>query len=87
MDINKLYEKIEKYLETYENDFYINNFLKSDKKYNLAIIKELKTRLITLKEFKELTTFFYNDFEINEKIKKLLINPKMKIENLDIVKK
>jgi hypothetical protein len=87
MDINKLYEKLEKYLETYENDFYINNFLKSDKKYNLAIIKELKTRLITLKEFKELTTFFYNDFEINEKIKKLLINPKMKIENLDIVKK
>jgi hypothetical protein len=87
MDINKLYEKLEKYLETYDNDFYINNFLKSDKRYNLAIIKELKTRLITLKEFKELTTFFYNDFEINEKIKKLLINPKMKIENLDIVKK
>jgi hypothetical protein len=61
--------------------------LKAEKIYNIAILTELKTRLTTLKEFISLTWFFYNDFEMNEERKSLLINPKMKIENLDIVKK
>lgn len=86
MDIEKLYEKLEKYLETYEKDFYVNTFLASDRKYNLAIIKELKTRLSTLKEFKDLTTFFYNDFEVSQKVKSLLINSKMKIEDISVAK-
>lgn len=29
-----------------------------------------------------MTTYFYNDFEITENIKNLLINPKMKVEDL-----
>jgi len=87
MSLEKLYKKLEKYLETYQNDFYKNIFLKNDKKYNEKIILELKTRLVTLKDYKELTTFFYSDFEITQKIKDLLVNPKMKIEDISIAKK
>lgn len=87
MSLEKLYEKLEEYLKTYQNDFYVNIFLASDRKYNEKIISELKTRLVTLKDYKELTTFFYNDFEVTQKIKELLVNPKMKIEDIEVVKK
>lgn len=87
LPIEKLYEALGEYLQTFEEGFYENVFLKAEKKYNIAILTELKTRLTTLKEFIALTWFFYNDFEMNEERKSLLINPKMKIENLDIVKK
>lgn len=87
MPLEELYIHLDEYLQKYEPDFYQNIFLKADKSYNLAIINELKTRLVILKDFATLTTFFYRDFEITDTIKNLLINPKMKIENLDIVKK
>ncbi len=87
MSLDKLYEKLSNYLETYENDFYQNVFLKADKSYNEKIISELKTRLITLKDYKNLTTFFYNEFEITSKMKDLFINPKMKIEDIETAKK
>ncbi len=87
MDFSKIFDTLSKYLEKYELDFYQNTFLKNDLDYNKKILKELQTRLVTLKEYKELTTFFYNDFEVNDKVKNLLINPKMKIEDIDTVKK
>ncbi|MDD5769352.1 MAG: glutamate--tRNA ligase [Candidatus Gracilibacteria bacterium] len=87
MPLEELYEKLSKYLQEYENDFYNNKFLKVSKEYNLKIITELKTRLTIFKEYKKLTTFFYNDFDVNQDIIDLLINLKMKIENIDIVKK
>lgn len=86
MDNEILYEKISEYLQKFECDFYTHTFLSVWKEYNLSIISELKTRLITLKEYIHLTWFFYSDFEITEKIKNLLINPKMKIEDISIAK-
>lgn len=86
MNLDALYELLSKYLEKYENDFYQNTFLKAEKNYNLSILSELKTRLITLKDYKELTTFFYNDFEVSEKTKNLMVNPKMKIEDIATAK-
>lgn len=87
MDLETLYEKLTSYLNIYENDFYQNTFLKFPKEYNLKIIKELSTKLVKFGEYKELTTFFYNDFLVNGNITSLLVNPKMKIENIDIAKK
>lgn len=87
MDINELYEKLSEYLKTYESDFFVNIFSKFPLEYNKKIILELNKRLTKFGEFKALTTFFYNDFEVNESTKNLLVNPKMKIENVDIAKK
>jgi len=86
MSLEKLYETLEQYLKTFQNDFYENIFSKVNRKYNEKIISELKTRLVTLKDFKDLTTFFYNDFEGNDKMKSLLVNLKMKIEDISIAK-
>lgn len=86
MKLEELYELLSKYLEKYEKKFYQNTFLHSEKSYNLSIINELKTRLVILKDYKELTKFFYNDFEVNTKQKELLINPKMKIEDISQAK-
>lgn len=87
MDIETLYNKLQNYLIEFEKDFFDNIFSKFNEKYNKKIIQELQTRIIKFDEFIWLTTFFYNDFEINDKIKNLLLNPKMKIENIDIIKK
>ncbi len=87
MNLEVLYDKLTKYLSEFEKDFYENIFLKANKDYNLKIVKELQTKLIKFSEFKDLTTFFYNDFEVTSKIKDLLVNPKMKIENIEIAKK
>lgn len=87
MDIDILYEKLEIYLKEYFSDFYQNNFLKNSQSYNKKILSELKTRLTRFSEFEKLTTFFYNDFEVTNKTLDLLVNPKMKIETLEIAKK
>jgi hypothetical protein len=87
MNLEDFYNKLSEYLKTYENDFFENVFSKFEKEYNLKIIKELQTRLVSFGEFKTLTTFFYNNFEINNNTKNLLVNPKMKIENIDFAKK
>gem|GEM_PF-6381809 len=55
LPIEKLYEALGEYLQTFEEGFYENVFLKAEKKYNIAILIELKTRLTTLKEFIALT--------------------------------
>ncbi len=83
-ETNYIYDKLEEYLKEYDPPFYNNIFSKFPKEYNLKIIKELQTRLIKFEDFKWLTTFFYSEPEI--KID-LLLNEKMWINNLEIVKK
>ncbi|MDD3119874.1 MAG: glutamate--tRNA ligase [Candidatus Gracilibacteria bacterium] len=84
LETNELYTRIEEYLTKYDKDFYENIFSKSTKEFNIKILKELKTRLRYLGEYKELTTFIYG--EPNARTD-LLLNPKMKIDNIEIVKK
>ena len=84
LDINYIYDKIVTYLSKYDPDFY-KIFMSHDKEYNLKVIEELRTRVRYLEEFKELTSFLYSEpREIN---KGLLLNPKMKIEDIETAKK
>ena len=63
----------------------IDTLQKFPKEYNIKVLDELKTRMTKFDEFKSLTTFFYNEAKIAEN--DLFINAKMKIENIDDVKK
>lgn len=83
MDLDKLYIILEQYLKEYFVDFYDNIFSKFEKWYNLKILNELKTRLIKLDDYINLTTFFYNEPKLASEFLK---NEKMWITNLDIAK-
>lgn len=83
-DTNKLYDLLKKYLEKYDSE-YAYTISKFDDNYNKKILKELQTRLKRLGEFRELTPFFYHD--VHSISQELLVNEKMKIENIDIAKK
>lgn len=83
----KLYEAIASYLKEYNTDFYEHIFQTQNPDYNMAIITELQKRFVTFDEYEAITRFFYHDFEITQEIKEMLINPKMKIDSLDFVKK
>ena len=84
MDTETLYNKLMTYLRRYDNEF--KEFLESqDKDYVMTILTELKTRLRKLSEFKELTDFFFETPTDTQT--ELLINPKMKIPDLETVKK
>ena len=87
MPLETLYTQLSQYLEIYEHEFYTTVFMKFSKEYNLSILTELKTRLIIFKDYIALTSFFYNEFEIQKNILDLLMNAKMKIENMEMVKK
>ena len=80
MNLETLYERLEKYLQNYQKDFYENIFAKATKEFNLKIVAELQTRLKRFDEFIELTIFLYNGARV---ARDLLVNPKMKIENED----
>jgi len=54
--------------------------------YNKKILNELKTKIKKFDEFKETSKIFYTE-EINLADSELMLNPKMKIENIDQVKK
>ncbi len=86
LSLEKLYEKIEQYLQEFDKDFYENIFVKANREKNEKIISELQKRLTKLSEYKSLTTFFYQDFEVTQKIVDMLVNPKMKIEDLQMAK-
>lgn len=75
--------KLKSYLNKYDKDL-LETLNNNEEKYNLKIISEIKLRMEKLSDFKELTTFFYS--EANPIDKELAINPKMKIDNLDIVR-
>lgn len=82
--IDKLYNKFLSYLHKYDKDYY-NTLQNFPDEYNKSILNELKTRIKKFDELKELTTFFYNDAKIPSQ--ELLVNPKMKIADIETVKK
>lgn len=86
MDSLEVLQKLEIYLKEYDEIFY-NTIISSPKEYNLKIVSELKSRFQKFDEYKDLTTFFYNDFEVTSKVVDLLLNPKMKIDDIEVVKK
>jgi hypothetical protein len=72
------------YLSKYDSEFY-NLIFTFPEEYNKKIFNELKTRIKYFSEYKQYTTFFYNDSNIPNN--ELLINEKMKIDSLDSIKK
>lgn len=84
MDLDLLYDKLLIYLKRYDEEFY-NTLINNDKNYNKKIFSELRWRIKHFSEYKSYTTFFYNEASIVST--DLLLNPKMKIDSLDIVKK
>ncbi|MDD2907374.1 MAG: glutamate--tRNA ligase [Candidatus Gracilibacteria bacterium] len=84
MDTDLLYDKLISYLEKYDNE-YLNIISKFPLEYNKKIVNELKTKIRKFNEFKENSFFFYEDSKLpNEE---LLVNTKMKIDSIDVVKK
>ncbi len=84
LDIEVVYDKLLKYLEEYNSEFF-DTLQKFPKEYNVKVLEELKSRINKFDEYQEVTSFFYNDAKIAED--DLFINPKMKIESMDDVKK
>ena len=79
-----LWNKLRTYLKRY-NPEYLEKIWEFPEEYTLKILEELKTRMKKLNDFQELTEFFYDDIaELNTE---LIVNKKMKIENLADVKK
>ena len=74
-----LLERLAKYLARYQQDFHTTIFEPAGQARNLAIVRELQTRLKRLSDYPELTTFFYGEARQQTD---LLVNAKMKIESL-----
>ncbi len=83
LDDADLYARLSAHLAEFDPEFYAATFIPAGEKLNLAIIHELKTRLKRFDEYKSLTTFFYGDSAVRSDI---LVNPKMKIEDLATAK-
>ena len=84
LDLDYIFDKIRVYLSKYDEEF-SKVFENCDREYNLKVINELRTRIRTLWEFREFSNFLY--FKSNVPKKELLLNAKMKIEDLESVKK
>lgn len=82
-DIDYVYSKLKEYLNKYDQDF-LKKIWHFEDDYNKKILTELKTRIRFFKEFKDYTNFFY--FESKLPSLELLMNPKMKIDDIEIVK-
>ena len=72
------------FLKTYDNDF-LKKITTFPEKYNKNILNELKTRIKKFDEVKKLTIFFYNEPRIPAL--EIMINEKMKITDINVVKK
>lgn len=83
LDSDLVFDKFIAYLKKYDNQFY-NHILEFDIDYNKKIFNELKSRIKNFSEFKEYTTFFYNESNIPSN--DLMINEKMKIDSISTVK-
>jgi len=84
METEVLYDKLLTYLQKYDNDFF--NIVSSfPSMYNLKIVNELKTKLRKFSEYKENTFFLYSDSKLPAD--DLLVNEKMKIDDISIVKR
>ncbi len=81
--IDDLYNKLLTYLRRYYPDCAekISGF---DSDYNKKILSELSTKMKKFSEFEELTSFFYSD-EISVDTE-ILLNPKMKVPDMDSAK-
>jgi nondiscriminating glutamyl-tRNA synthetase len=84
LDSDYLYNKLVIHLEKYDSDF-LEIIKRFSKEYNQKIFNELRMRIKNFSEYKDYTSFFYNDSKIPSK--ELLLNEKMKIIDLEIVKK
>lgn len=84
MNNEDLYTKFITYLDKYDNEF-LEKISTFPEEYNKKIFNELKTRIKNFSDYKKFVSFFYNDSKIPEN--ELIINPKMKINDIDIVKK
>lgn len=84
MDENVLFEKFLKYLEKYDKEF-LEKISAFPKDYNKKIFFELKTRIRYFAEYKDFVGFFYDEAKILPE--EIFINKKMKIEDLETVKK
>lgn len=83
IDSDILYNKFIIYLGRYDKSF-LDKIQEFPEEYNKKIFNELKTKIKKFEDYKNNSSFFYNDSKIPNK--ELLINTKMKIENLDIAK-
>lgn len=84
MQPEELYTRLVQYLETY-NPSYLEKISKFPPEYTQSILAELHTRMKTLGEFSELSSFFYQEpTSIDTDI---FLNEKMNIHTLDDVKK
>lgn len=86
LSLEELYLTLENYFKEFEREFYENTFAKASREKNEKIILELQKRLTKLSEYKSLTTFFYHDFEVTASMVNMLVNPKMKIEDMQTAK-
>ena len=84
LDETLVYNKFITYLKRYDEEFY-NSISKFNDSYNKKIFSELKGRIKNFSEYKWYTTFFYNNSSIPSD--ELVINQKMKITDLEVVKK
>jgi glutamyl/glutaminyl-tRNA synthetase len=81
--IDELYHKLSTYLDRYYPSV-LEKISSFELSYNKKILQELQTKMRKFSEFDSLTHFFYSD-EISVD-SDLLINPKMKIPDIDTAK-
>ena len=69
---------METYLAQYKSDFFTDVWIQTDSNYNKAVLTELQTRIKTLAEYTEITSFFYGD--VNYELE-TFFHKKMKIQS------
>lgn len=84
LDEEFVYNKFITYLKRYDIEFY-ELISKFDDSYNKKIFSELKWRIKYFSEYKKYTTFFYNESSLPTE--DLMKNEKMKINDIEIIKK
>ena len=84
-DTEYLYKKLVIYLWKYDPEF-LNKMSGFPEEYNKKILNELKTKIKKFDEFRDQAKVFYSE-EISMASEELMLNPKMKITDLEQVKK
>jgi glutamyl/glutaminyl-tRNA synthetase len=85
LDTDYLYDKLIIYLSKYDKDF-LEQIQDFPEEYNKKILNELKTKIKKFDEFKNASKVFYTE-NINLPTEELMLNQKMKIIDLEQVKK
>ena len=84
LDSEVVYARFKEYLGRYDKEF-LEKISKFSEEYNKKIFNELKTRIKYFAEYKNYVSFFYEEPKILDE--EIFVNKKMKIENLETVKK